>query len=120
MITNFGEETEPLTDEEKQMIPILITGFKKYTKDNPIKGAEIVKSINQKKESFGIKSFSEARLRKLTNHIRSEGMLPIIATSKGYYVSYDKTEIENQIKSLQERAEAILNSANGLKKHLPK
>jgi tetrahydromethanopterin S-methyltransferase subunit B len=50
--------------------------------------------------------------------IRSKGILPLIATSNGYYCSYDKQEIMEQIKSLQERADAIINSANGLKKFL--
>ena len=118
MITNFDGVTEPLSDDEKKLIPILIRGFKLHGKDNPITGAEIVKSLNDKKDIFGIKNFSDSRLRKITNYIRSEGMLPIIATSKGYYVSYDKEEIQNQIKSLQERADAILNSANGLKIYL--
>lgn len=118
MITNFDLITEPLTEEEKKLIPILIRGLKLRTKDNPITGAEIVKTLNEKANFFGIKKFTEPRLRKLTNIIRSSGMLPIIATSNGYYVSYDKEEIENQIKSLEERAEAILNSARGLKKYL--
>jgi hypothetical protein len=38
--------------------------------------------------------------------------------SKGYYVCYDSDEVSLQITSLQERAEAINNSANGLKIYL--
>jgi hypothetical protein len=41
-------------------------------------------------------------------------MLPLIATSDGYYVSYDKIEIEKQIQSLKERAESINRCANGM------
>ena len=119
MIQNFEHITEPLTEEEKKLIPILINGFKTKTKENSITGSEVVDSINRKKESLGLtKNFSEPRLRKLTNFIRSAGILPIIATSNGYYVSYDKDEIRLQITSLEERAAAILNSANGLKKYL--
>jgi len=53
-------------------------------------------------------------LRKLTHFLRCNSILPLIATSKGYYVSYDNAEIDKQIKSLQERAAAIIESANGL------
>jgi hypothetical protein len=44
--------------------------------------------------------------------------LPLIATSQGYYVSYDKQEINAQIQSLVERANSILKSAEGLKKFI--
>jgi hypothetical protein len=57
-------------------------------------------------------------LRKLVNHIRVKGILPIIATSQGYYVSYDKQDILDQINSLTQRANSILNSANGLRNFL--
>lgn len=119
MIQNFEEITKPLTEEEKKLVPILISGFKSKTKDNPITGSEIVDAINRKKDSLGLsKNFSEPRLRKLTNFIRSAGIMPVIATSNGYYVSYDKEEIALQIQSLEQRAAAILESANGLKKYL--
>jgi hypothetical protein len=115
MITNFTEYTSEMSEDEKKILPILVNGFSKITKDNPIKAPDIVKKINDK---YGIKTISEPRLRKICNMIRSKGILPLIATSNGYYCSYDKQEIMEQIKSLQERADAIINSANGLKKFL--
>ena len=119
MITNFEEITKELTEEEKKLVPILIKGFNTKTKDNPIKAPEIVSAINSKRETLGLKSnFSEARLRKIVNFIRAEGILPLIATSNGYYCSKDKEEIKNQIESLTQRADAIMISANGLKKYL--
>jgi hypothetical protein len=42
----------------------------------------------------------------------------LIATSQGYYVSYDAQEINAQIQSLVERANSILKSADGLKKFI--
>lgn len=121
MITNFEELTHELTSDEKTLLPFLINGFKKRTNQNPVKAPDIIKGVNQNPAKFGLRvkyKFSEVRLRKLCNFIRSEGILPLIASSKGYYVSYDKNEIINQIKSLNERGEAIINSANGLKKFL--
>ena len=66
----------------------------------------------------GLIKITEPRLRKLVNHIRVKGILPIIATSQGYYVSYDKQDILDQINSLTQRANSIINSANGLRNYL--
>ena len=119
MVTNFEFLTREMTDEEKKLVPILIKGFSTKTKDNPIKAPEIVQAINAKRLSFGLKSnFSEVRLRKIVNFIRAEGILPLIATSNGYYCSKDKEEIKSQIESLTQRADAIMSSANGLNKFL--
>ena len=41
-----------------------------------------------------------------------------MGTSNGYYVTKDRSELESQIESLTQRSEAILLSANGLKKFL--
>jgi hypothetical protein len=116
MIKNFEEITCELTPDEKRLVPVIIRGLNLKSKANPIKGAEIVTAINGNKERYGIKQFSEARLRKIVNFIRSEGILPVIATSNGYYISYDAEELNAQIESLKQRAEAIITSANGLKK----
>ena len=118
MITNFDNITHELTDEEKKLLPLIIKGFQTKTKSNPITGKEIVEAIMAKKQQLGIKSFSEPRLRKLTNYIRSNGILPLIATSNGYYVSNDIAEINAQIESLMDRSMAIRNSAEGLRKYI--
>ena len=52
------------------------------------------------------------------NHIRTNGLLPLMASSKGYYVSFDKKDIESQIKSLKQRANSINGCAEGLKKFI--
>jgi hypothetical protein len=116
MIRNFEQITCELTPDENRLIGVIILGLKRKSKANPIKGAEIVAAINGQKEKYGIKQFSEPRLRKIVNFIRSEGILPIMGTSNGYYVSYDTDELNGQIESLTQRADAIMSSANGLKK----
>lgn len=115
MVTNFELETAPLTEEEKKYVPIIIKGLSNKDKRNAIKSDAIIKALNEK---YSYCKMTGARLRKITNFIRSEGILPVIATSSGYYVSYDQEEIKAQIVSLLDRAEAIVNSANGLKKFL--
>ena len=115
MITNFETITYDLTDAEMKFIPLLVAGFSRYTKDNPIKEPDIVTRFNERNPGMKL---TGARLRKLVNHIRVNGLLPLIATSKGYYVSYDKTEVQAQIRSLNERANSILKCSKGMEKFL--
>jgi hypothetical protein len=122
MVTNFEEITKELSDEECKYIYLLVTGFQNRTKDNPIKAPDLIKSINTfvaEQRPDIKKKLSEPRLRKLCNYIRSYSLIPLIATSKGYYVSYDKEEIQNQIHSLMDRGQAIIKSSLGLVKFLP-
>lgn len=114
MITNFEEHTQELSEVELSLLPKIIAGFKNYTSSNPIKEPEIVSRFNERN---AIK-LSGARLRKIVNYIRTNGLLPLIATSKGYYVSYDREEIRKQIESLRQRANSIDTCANGLRKYL--
>jgi hypothetical protein len=116
-VTNFEKITVELNEKELAIIPSIIQAFGKYTKENPIKAPQIVSRYNASVVKGGIK-LSEPRLRKIVNHIRSFGLLPLIATSNGYYVSYDKEEIQNQITSLHERANSIMNCAVGLEEFL--
>jgi hypothetical protein len=119
MIKNFEEITAPLNEEELKLVDIIIDGLKKRGKEEALKGDEICERINKNKEKLGLKkNLSDARLRKITNHIRTQGLLPIIATSKGYYCSYNVIEIRAQIDSLEDRAKAIQASADGLRKFL--
>ena len=115
MITNFEEQTGRLTAEELVMVDLIIAELKNRDESCPIKTDQLCDEIGW---GFGDKPFRGARLRKIVNAIRSSGLLPIIATSRGYYCSYNPVEINKQIISLQERADAILNSAKGLTKFL--
>lgn len=115
MVTNFEEITSELNKRELEIVPVLVEGFKRYTKTNPILSPDVVRRYNSKTK--GIK-LTPARLRKIINHIRTQGLLPLIGTSKGYYVAYEQHEIAKQIKSLNERANSIRNSAVGLKKFM--
>ena len=113
MITNFENITQELTPNEQQLIPFAITEFQKYTKKNPIKEPEFVSYIRLR---FPNLSFNGVRLRKVVNYIRCTALAPLIATSKGYYISYDEKEILMQIKSLRERANSINRCADGLER----
>ena len=121
MVTNFENITFELTEEELRLVPDICEAFRKYTKENPIKSDDIVRKVNDNREKLNISlKFTDSRLRKICNYIRSNGMIPLIATSSGYYTDYSKEALESQIKSLKERASSIYRCAVGLEKFLPK
>ncbi len=119
MITNFENYTNELNDREMEILPIVIHGFRAYKKNNPIKAELIVKRMNEYLKNYGYKiRLTQPRLRKLVNYIRSNSLIPLIATSQGYFTTDCKETIINQIQSLNERANSIERCANGLKKFL--
>lgn len=118
MITNFEEITANLTPEEKELTIEIMQILMKLKKNRPMKSVQIVELINRRLFKNKDVKFNGVKLRKYCNYIRSKSLLPIIATSNGYYISYDKTEIALQIESLEQRSEAILSSVNGLKFYL--
>lgn len=117
MIEGFEDFTSELNEKELELIPVMVKAFRKYGKDNPIKAKDIVAKFNESAASVNIE-LSGPRLRKMCNYIRTNGLLPLIATSNGYYVSYDKKEIEAQISSLMARSNSIKRCADGLQKIL--
>jgi len=119
MITTFEEHTSELTSEEMEILPIVVHGFRNYKKDNPIKAELIVTRMNEFLAVRGFKTrMSQPRLRKMVNYIRTNGIIPLIATSHGYFTSDCTETIAEQIKSLQERANSIQRCAEGLKKFI--
>lgn len=120
MITNFEDVTKELTEEEMALIPYLIQGLKTHGKTNPITSNEIVKKMNVFSLKMGLIKLDGARLRKCINFIRSTGLHPVMANSKGYFTSYDQKVIVDQIKSLMERSRSIKSCADGMMKFILK
>jgi len=119
MVTNFEHHTTPLTVDEKKLVVIIMEGLRRRTSKTPILARDIIAGVNVRLPEYGIKNkLTGARLRKIVNHIRSNGLLPLMAGSDGYYVSHDATEIARQIKSLRDRAHAIEHAAQGLETYL--
>lgn len=119
MVTNFETETAPLSNDELKLMDVVMSGMKHRTAQNPIISREITKAINARLSDYGVKQkMTDARLRKIINHIRSNGMQPIMGTSEGYFVSYDPEEIRRQVQSLRDRVGAIESAARGLESFL--
>lgn len=115
MITGFDTITAPLTESEKAMMLIIVSQMeKRYNSKGNFVTSEIIVN-GMRKQGHKI---SGARLRKIMNHVRIHSIAPILANSNGYWFSNDANEIQEQIISLKERADAILAAGNGLKKFL--
>lgn len=115
MVTNFEEYTHPLTADELVMFDLFVALVKHRTKKTAIKSGEIMRKINAAIEPLGLKTkLSEARVRKMSNHLRRNSLLPLCGTTVGYYCTDDPAEIEREIQSLRDRANAINAAADGL------
>jgi hypothetical protein len=123
MITNFEIITADLSPMEKSCLPDIEYYFKQTLNDKSfIKQHDLTAVINshiRMNEGDGARILlTTVRLRKYINYFRVNGIMPIIATSEGCKLCYDKPTIESQIKSLLERADSIKAAAEGLKKFL--
>lgn len=116
MIKGHEIITCELSEGEINLAYRLIPSFKNRTKDNPVKSFEIVAGVNKVYNTK--KKFTDVRLRKIINFYRVNSILPVISTSSGYYVSYEKKDIDDMILSLSQRAGSIFDCAIGLKRIL--
>ena len=108
MIQGFTEQTEPLTEyEEQTLLPQLVRGLRtKIGKSMSVTNKAIIEGM---KKNLGL-SISDARVRKLINHIRTKDLVPcLIATSSGYYIAETEQELKEYEESLLGREEAIRN-----------
>lgn len=105
MLNGFYNETKPLTEyEERTLLPVMVKCLSKHI------GEE--KAITNKKMCEALQGngyeVGEARIRKLINYIRINGLVDyLVANSKGYFVAQKKDEVKSHIASLKGREEAI-------------
>jgi len=103
MIRGFEEQTHDLTPEEIKSMGIIKIWLCSTTSKNPITN----KTIRKRLKGFKIE-IADSRIRKIINHLRITGKISLLlASSKGYYVSSDPSEIKEYIISLEERIGAI-------------
>jgi len=104
MLPGFETQTEDLSDYEKYtLVPVFITGFRnKYGKQNAVTNKSIVTRLKVKYK------ISDVRVRKIINYIRNHGLIPgLVASSEGYYISHDVSELKRYVQSLQGRENEI-------------
>lgn len=104
MIKGFSEQTEPLNEyEQDTLLPIIIRGLRaRIGKESAVINRYIV---SQLKPTYNV---SEARVRKIINHIRTADLIPgLIATSDGYFIAETEQELRDYEESLLGRELAI-------------
>lgn len=112
MINGFETQTEELNEhEENVLLPLMVKGLKsKIGKERAITNSQMIDGL----KTMGHKVTS-ARIRKIIHHIRITGLVEcLVASSKGYYISNDKKEMDSYIESLIQRSESIQRIANQL------
>lgn len=108
MITNFENITYELTPMEQAAVSHVT--YLLNNSDGPVKNQKISQYLREQNSELKLYG---PRIRKIINYIRVKKLLKnVIATSKGYYVSYNEKEIERYVKSLTERINAITQIKN--------
>lgn len=116
MLEGFNEHTEPLTDYERNiLLPVIAKCLSlRVGAKRAVRNKEIVSAM--RKAHYEL---SEARLRKIINHIRCCGYVKcLVATSKGYYVATSPAEMESYITSLGGREGAIRTVREAMERQL--
>jgi len=103
MIEGFEQQTAKLTDEEEKLLPLLVKALSaKKGKNSAVTNGDIQQAFTK----IG-KTVPSARIRKLINHIRINGLVELLcATSNGYYVAKTNKEVESYLIGLKARIEA--------------
>ena len=116
MITGFENETRPLDDLEKKLLPSFVNGLKNHIgKIDPVTSKDIIHGIWRTHNV----EISGSRVRKMINHVRMNNLVPrLVAKSSGYYVELDNNELSKYIRSLRQRAKAIQAVADALTKQM--
>ena len=98
-----NKHTQPLTAEEKELIPIiikLIQTHKHITNKIIIKCIKALINMNEYPDI----SLTEGRIRKIINHIRVNKLCKnLIASGKGYYIAKDNKEVQDYVGRLWHR-----------------
>jgi hypothetical protein len=104
MLVGFEDYTHDLTESEKELVPVFVECLRKRIgKASAITNKDMVAAFARQGHSI-----TQPRVRKIVNVIRMADLLPgLIATSDGYYVSYDEMEVAKYIESLKGRIGAI-------------
>lgn len=116
MLNGFEEITAPLTEHEKTILPVIVSGLKrKVGVHNSVTNKAICEGLKRVKNI----DINEARVRKIINHIRMHNLVPgLIANSKGYYISNNPKEVKAYIESLEGRKQAIEGITKQFKQYL--
>ncbi len=114
MINGFQEFTEHLNEYERDtLLPLIIRGLEtKVGKDRAITSKSMIESLTH----IGYSGLHGARMRKIINYIRIQGLINnLVASSKGYWIEEDINERRKYVEGVKSRAKSMLASLNHIK-----
>jgi hypothetical protein len=114
MIKNFSKHTQPLTDLEQMAAPLVL----ELLNDTPKTAALLAKAVNDYyQKQLEPTRLTEVTVRKVISKLRHTGAHGICSSSDGFWKSNIIGEIQSQIESLTQRAQAIEATRDGMQKY---
>lgn len=115
MLPGWENYTADLTKIELSALPQIIRGLSaRVDEKNAVTNKKIVEGMKTR----GI-VLTDARIRKIINHIRIYDLVPgLVASSKGYYVTKEIKDIDRYIESLKGRENAIRHVRESMENYL--
>jgi len=114
MIENFSKHTQPLTELEQMAAPLVLD----LLNDAPKTAAVLAKAVNDYYEKQHEPTrLSEVTVRKIISKLRHTGAHGICSSSDGFWKSTSIMQIQSQIESLTQRAQAIQATRDGMQKY---
>jgi len=114
MIENFSKHTQPLTELEQMAAPLVV----ELLNDIPKTAAVLAKAVNDYYEKQHEPTrLTEVTVRKIISKLRHTGAYGICSSSDGFWQSTSIMQIQSQITSLTQRAQAIEATRDGMQKY---
>ena len=115
MIKGFEDVTAKISANEKEVyLPLVVEVLSHRVGCKKAATNKMIREYLHLEDSVII---TETKMRKIISYIRQNHLVPcLIATNRGYYVAEEKQEMDDYLKSLQGRIDAIYASMNALEK----
>ncbi len=115
MIKGFEEVTVKISTNEKEVyLPLVVEVLSHRVGCKKAATNKMIREYLHLEDSVII---TETKMRKIISYIRQNHLVPcLIATNRGYYVAEEKQEMDDYLKSLQGRIDAIYASMKALEK----
>ena len=108
MLKGYENITYELTDEEKEIVPVIVKGLlKRKGKENAVTNKTIQEKLN----------LSSARVHIIINYIRINDLIfGLCSSANGYYMAKDLKELEECMISLKQRVYSQMKTLHALEK----
>jgi len=114
MIENFEKHTQPLTELEQKAVTVLTAHLGDIPKTAAVLASEVNNYYARNLEPTRL---TEVSVRKIISKLRHTGEHGICSSSNGFWKSTSIGEIQSQITSLTQRAQAIEATRDGMQKY---